>query len=299
MLISRLFIFILIFTSACIAFPTVAEETTNVPVPDEQVSITLSGGSNIKGVILEESDSALVIRTREGLDLTVPRDTIVAINPLHGRFAGSDFYRYDPNYSRLLFGPTGRALKKGHGYFSDYYIFFPGISYGVTDRFSFMAGMSLIPGINLGEQLKYFAPRYGIYQSENAATSVGFLNIMMEMENSAGIAFASHTIGKIDKSFTAAVGFGYLKEKGESVDFSESPIIMLGGNIRLTNYMAFVTENWFPTGFDLDLKYYPLTFALRFFNDDMAVDLGAIVVGELIQDGIPIPWLSFVYNFDH
>jgi hypothetical protein len=42
----------------------------------------------------------------------------------------------DPNYSRLLFAPTGRPLKKGDGYFSDYEVLFPGLAVGLTDHVS-------------------------------------------------------------------------------------------------------------------------------------------------------------------
>ncbi len=286
--------FCFVVVNSCSAHATDA----TVEVPVEQVSILLKGGTIIKGVILEQQTDKMLVRTREGLEINIDQGSIVSITPLHGRFIGDEFVHYDPNYTRLLFGPTGRPLKKGEGYFADYYVFFPSISYGFTDRFSLMAGMSLFPGVGFGKQVKYFAPRYAVHQSKNSATSVGFLNLLVNGNNSAGIAFASHTRGKVDKSFTAAIGFGYLKEESESVDFSELPIIMLGGNIRINNYTAFITENWLPMGFDLGLKQYPFTVALRFFSDNMAVDLGAILIGELVEDGLPIPWLSFVYNFD-
>ena len=36
--------------------------------------------------------------------------------------------------TRLFIGPTGRPLRKGAGYFSDHFIFLPGVAYGVTDN---------------------------------------------------------------------------------------------------------------------------------------------------------------------
>ena len=68
----------------------------------------------------------------------------------------------DPNYSRLLFSPTGRPLKKGDGYFSDYELLFPGVAVGLTDNLSIAGGVSLIPGLGLDEQVLYVSPKLGV-----------------------------------------------------------------------------------------------------------------------------------------
>ncbi len=59
------------------------------------------------------------------------------------------------NHTRLLFSPTGRPLGKGQGYFSDHYVVFPSVAYGLTDNLSIGAGMSVVPGMSLDEQLLY------------------------------------------------------------------------------------------------------------------------------------------------
>jgi hypothetical protein len=59
----------------------------------------------------------------------------------------------DPNYSRLLFAPTGRPLRAGDGYFSDYELLFPGVAYGLTDNVTLAGGVAIVPGLGLGEQL--------------------------------------------------------------------------------------------------------------------------------------------------
>src|SRR5687768_16544543 len=38
--------------------------------------------------------------------------------------------------TRLFLAPTGRPLRGGEGYFSDHWIFFPGLAYGVSDNFT-------------------------------------------------------------------------------------------------------------------------------------------------------------------
>ncbi|MDH5721633.1 MAG: hypothetical protein OEZ13_13585 [Spirochaetia bacterium] len=37
--------------------------------------------------------------------------------------------------------------------------------------------------------------------------------------------------------------------------------------------------------------------AVRFFGKQIAVDAGFIFIGEMLKQGFPAPWVSFIYNF--
>ena len=111
------------------------------------------------------------------------------------------------------------------------------------------------------------------------------------------ITFASGTIGKPDKSFTFGLGMGYTKSEGERFEFAKHPILVLGDNVRLSNTMALISENWIVTGKNFDFGEQPFGLALRFFGEHIAVDAGAIIIFDILDEGFPIPWLSFVYNF--
>lgn len=277
-------IFLLI--SLIASFPLYADD-----VEELQKRIELRGGSILNGNIVREDQNLITIHTSDG-EIVVKRESVVSIQPL----SHENDLLSDPKSTRLLFSPTGRPLKKGSGYFTDFYVFLPSISYGFNDRFSAMAGMSIVPGIGIGDQLKYLAPRYTFLESDNTATAAGFLNVFVDGGTSAGILYATHTVGRPDKSFTTAVGWGYLKEKSEDLDFHPYPIVMLGGNIRLGKYTSFVTENWLITG--ENIKNYPFVAGIRFFSKQFAVDVGAMYIADLIGSGIPIPWLSFAYHFE-
>lgn len=263
---------------------------------DSLVSISLKDGTTLKGKILRKDETTITVLTLGGLEVKAPLSLVISIQPLQGRVVKGKFYRADPNYSRLMFAPTGRPLRQGDGYFSDFYVFFPSIAYGLTSNISVMAGFSILPGIGFDEQLKYIAPRIGFQPSEKFAVSVGALYTSIE-DVAAGITFAVASFGQPDKSFTAGIGFGYTKEEGGKFEFTEHPIIMLAGNIRLSNNIALISENWFITGENFDLGEQPFGIAIRFFGDRLAVDVGAIIIGEVLDEGFPIPWLSFVYNF--
>ena len=264
---------------------------------DSLVSVSLKDGTSITGSIVAEDDDSLQIVTPAGLQVTVPRASIVAIRPAKGKVVDGVLQRYDPSYSRLIFAPTGRPLAAGEGYFSDYYVFFPGITYGLTDHVSITGGVSLLPGLGLGEQLVTLAPKVGLRVSDQLAVSAGTLFITVAGEGSVGIVFATGSFGRHDRSLTVGLGYGYTKERGESVDFAQHPIVMFGGNLRLSNSIALVSENWLITGQGAELDEQPFAVALRFFGERIAVDAGAIIIGEVIKHGFPIPWLSFAYHF--
>ena len=51
------------------------------------------------------------------------------------------------------------------------------------------------------------------------------------------------------------------------------------------------------TGEDFRLSGQPLGVALRFFGERLSVDAGFVLVAEVLDEGLPIPWLSFSYHF--
>ena len=272
----------------CAAMPLGAEEPA-----DSLLSISLTDGTHFEGTITQETATHIRIETLSGLEIKVPKTSIAAVKKRRvGAFSGPD-----PNYTRLMFAPTGRPLRRGDRYFFDYYVFFPGLAYGFTDRFGVAGGLSVIPGLGLTDQVLSLAPKLGLYASDDFALSAGVLYMNVAAEGAGGMAFVVGTKGRADKSFTCGIGLGYIAEEGEAVDFAEHPVLLLGGNIRLSESLALVSENWLILGEDIGIDQQPLGLALRFFGPRIAVDAGAIIIGEVIKEGFPIPWLSFVYNF--
>jgi hypothetical protein len=153
-------------------------------------------------------------------------------------------------------------LKKGQGYFSDYMLFFPGVAYGFTDNFTFGGGMTLIPGVDIDDQVFYFTPKFGLKTSRNTNIAAGALILALpEIDNESpvvGILYGVGTFGDPD---------------GRRV--------------------SFVSENWIFPEVDEPL----VSAGFRFFGEGISVDLGLInVLGEdIFFPGIP--WVDFVFNF--
>jgi hypothetical protein len=270
---------------------------------DRLVSVSLRDGNVLIGRITSEDAAQLVLLTSGGIEVKVPRAQIVKIEPvvirLEPRLRESRFSRDDPNVSRLMFSPTGWPLGKGEGQFADYGVVFPGFAVGLTNNLSLMGGVSVIPGLGLGEQLIYVAPRLAFETSKTTAFSAGVLYGTVGESSDragAGIAFAVGTFGRRHASFSAGAGFGFITHDGE-LEMAKRPIIMLGGEVQLSNSVAFISENWLILDEGFSMNEQPFGLALRFFGDRISADFGVVLIGEVLEEGFPIPWLSFTYRF--
>lgn len=270
----------------------VSSEELKIPDPDKIQIITMRGGSTLVGRITEIGEDEITFETDAGkMILSISKIEKVKEVPAQSMRKGQLWFE-NPNTTRLYFAPTARMLKKGEGYFSDYMLFFPGIAYGFTDNFTFGGGMSLLPGVDIGDQIFYFTPKFGIKSSRNSNIAAGALIIALpEIDNESpvvGIVYGVGTFGDPDGSLTVGLGYGFVED-----EIADKPMFMMGGEKRLSRRVSFVSENWiFP---DVDE---PLVSAgFRFFGEGISVDLALFnVLGE--DTFFPgIPWVDFVFNF--
>jgi hypothetical protein len=196
-----------------------------------------------------------------------------------------------------MFAPTGRPLKRGDGYFSDYELVFPGVAFGLTDNVSLAGGFSVIPSVGLDEQLFYISPKLGFDLGDRASVAVGALLAAAGGGDgdgeSAYIGFAVGTFGNAKRSLTVGLGLG-----DTSSEFSDAvPIVMAGGTATLSRHVALVGETWMFVDDDFRLAEQPFGVGVRLFSDRLSADVGVILSGELLDEGFPLPWLSVTYHF--
>jgi hypothetical protein len=257
-------------------------------------ALRLSDGSTLVGRIAAVSADSVTVRTTVG----ETRVALVAVRRVIELATGAvrsdgSYWFPNPNATRLLFAPTAYNLRQGEGYFSDYYIIFPGVAYGVTDRVTIGGGVSLIPGAG-SSQLLYVTPKVGLVQGERGALAVGglFATVPDLFDDgdaaSFGILYGVGTLGSRENNVTLGLGFGY---QGGRV--SGDPVVMLGGQTRVARRLALVSENYFaPGAFDSAL----LSYGARFLGEQLAFDLGF-----LNRSSDPIfpgfPYVGVVVNF--
>ncbi|HEY5908521.1 MAG TPA: hypothetical protein VIZ31_10780, partial [Vicinamibacteria bacterium] len=266
------------------------------------------------GVVVTEDAETVTFRTTSGLELTLAVSDIVSRGPATTATAALEPARRelsDPNDSRLLFAPTGRPLRKGDGYFSDHYVLVPGVAYGLTDHVSVSGGVSVIPSLGFDEQLFYVSSSVGWRFQEKAAFSLGGLYATGTEANEAGaLLFGIASFGPSDRSLSLGLGLAttrneeYLSdERGNytrtesSWSFRDAPVLMVGGTFRVGKRLSLVTESWLFPGGGFELSQQPFGVGLRFFGERLSVDVGLVLVAEVLDEGFPIPWLSFSYHF--
>jgi hypothetical protein len=260
--------------------------------PDTIQIITMQSGSKLMGRIISVGDNKITFKSDLG-ETIIDVATIKEIKEVPATAVKKGNYWFEnPNATRLYFSPTARMLKQGQGYFSDYYIFFPGVTYGITNNINLGFGMSLFPGVDINDQVFYFTPKIGLSATKNSCFSVGALILALpeidHERNTLGIAFGSGTIGSPDASLTFGLGYGFVNG-----DFADKPAVVIGGEKRFARRISFVSENWiFP-----NVDQVPISYGVRFFGEGLSVDLAFfnLLGDDAIFPGIP--WIDFVFNF--
>jgi hypothetical protein len=245
----------------------------------------LQDGSELVGYIVEQTDEKIWFITHSGIEFTIDRDQVIAVETVKGTWKKGRFTQSDPNSTRLFFAPSARTLEKGAGYFSIYEIFFPMLAIGVTDFFTVSGGMSLFPGSD--DQILYAAPKLRLLNTNEIDISTGVLYALFFNENF-GFAYGVATLTKPGYAVTGGMGWGFVD--GE---FSSRPFLMIGLEAGLTRRLKLISENWFVPA----EKGGILSFGLRFYGKKLAADLGLIKPTEA-TDGFPfLPWIGFTVNF--
>jgi len=293
----KLFFLLTTFLSTFLFSNVFAQEIQNLlQIPDSthvQVITTVDKSSNV-GRIVKIGENEIVFKAEFGT-IVIPIDKIKDIKEIPATAIKDGVYWFpNSNATRLYFSPTAFSLKKGDGYFADYYLFFPGFAYGITDNFTIGGGMSLIPGVDPADQIFYFTPKIGIKAAEKFCLAAGALILKVpdfdDEEDSpvAGILYGVGTFGEPDGSFTLGLGYGFVDN-----DFADKPFVLIGGEKRLSRRVGFVTENLIFPGIDNPI----VSYGIRFFGEKLSVDLALWnTLGEdLIFPGIP--YIDFVFNF--
>lgn len=271
-----------------------AQDTTSTsnlrPSPDSQlVKLTLRDGSVLIGRVLDVTPTTVRFASAVG-ETNIPRSAIrrvefAATTSVHD----GEYWPEDPSRTRLFFAPTGRMQHSGETYFSDAYVLFPSLQAGLNDHLSIGAGMSIVPGLGLDEQLYYLTPKVGVYASPKLNVAVGALVAGAGSISDAspfGIGYGVATVGGEDASVTAGAGFGF---SGRN---TSPAIFMLGGSARLSRNIALITENYLYTEQSSSAL---ISGGLRFMGDKLAVDLAGFTTSS---GGVPVvPYVAFIYRF--
>ncbi|HVD62303.1 MAG TPA: hypothetical protein VNC11_15635 [Gemmatimonadaceae bacterium] len=269
------------------ATPSVRDKVHVVDSTKIQI-ITLRDRSNLIGRVVNVRGDSVEFQMAVGR-VTLATGDIQEIKERDATVVHNGQYWFpNPNYTRLFFAPSGQMLKQGEGYFADYELFFPGIAYGLTDNISIGGGVSLFPA-GLDEQVYFITPKVGASFGDQIHVAAGLMVASTQGETG-GIGYGVGTVGNGDASFT--VGFGYGFAGGE---IASKPLLLVGGEKRLSRRIAVVTENYVLPTDDANLVF---SFGVRFMGENLTTDLALFnVAGDNAGEGIGFPFVDFVFKF--
>jgi hypothetical protein len=254
--------------------------------------IRLSDGSTVVGRIVRIEGDSLVFRTSSA-ELRLSRDAVRRVETSSAdRLRNGEYWPENPNATRLIFAPTGRQLKAGDGYFSNYMLFFVGVAGGLNDHVTLGGGMSIFPSDEfLSNNFYYLTPKVGLVQSDrfnlSAGALIGFAGFADE-GGSFGVLYGVATQGSRDHSVTGGLGWGYADGS-----LANAPVLMLGTEQRLTRRTSFVSENYIFLG-DGELNF--VSYGIRFMGEKISVDFA--LVNSLTEPVTPgIPFIGLVVAF--
>lgn len=290
----RLLVVAAIVVLALAAAPALrAQDTTSTanlqPTPSGRIVVlSLVDGSTLQGRVLEVTPTTIRFQSAIG-ETSIPRSAVRRVQLVdEQRVHDGQLWPEDPSRTRLFFAPTGRTLRQGEGYLSDAYVFFPSVQFGVTDAFTMGAGLSIIPGLGLDEQLYYITPKLGVVSGPDLNISVGALVAgapRLWNDSPFGVVYGVATFGGEDRNFTTGAGLVYNKTH------SDKALLMLGGTNRVSRSVALITENYLAAGESSAL----LSGGVRFIGEKLSVDLAAFV--STSERSYPVPYLAFIYKF--
>lgn len=273
------------------------------------VELRLNDGSVLYGTIERDSAGMVVLRTIAGVTIEVARAQIASLEPARGAIVNGEFRPYDANSTRLLFSPTARSLPRGQGYVGVYEFILPFVQVGVTDRLSFGIGTPLL---FLGDDTSrpvWVTPKYQFYRSERVSAAAGVMHFHVFGEDArVGVAYGVATIGSDDNALTVGTGWAYSRyyedeyapscssiparpcEPTRTAQVEGSPVLMVGGERRISRRAKFITENYVVDGSGI------VSFGVRFLGERLSADLGlAVPLG--VDEFVAVPVVNFVWTF--
>jgi hypothetical protein len=217
------------------------------------VQIETKDNNRIKGKVIEKTDTHLTIETASTGNITIERNKIRDIEAINLIDAG-DFAFENQHASRNLMTPTAFGVKKGEGYYKNTELVFNSIHYGITDHFSVGASADIMGPLTGNRPfLMTLNTKLSTPLGKNAAIAGGFTLIQTRPifsfgnetdGTSNGILYTVVTLGNKNTNLTVGGGYSMLLNKKPQQNPSNTALLTLSGQYRLSDHFALLTENW-------------------------------------------------------
>ena len=107
-------------------------------------------------------------------------------------------------------------------------------------------GASMIPGIRLSEQAFFVAPKVQLIRTKPVQVAAGVMWVQPVSEPGVGLLFSNVTAGSAQGAVTAGIGMPFTLS--DDLHVEADPMIMIGGELRVSRHVKVMSENWILTG---------------------------------------------------
>lgn len=257
------------------------------PPKDSTVFIEMKDGQEFRGVIVLEDETSITLKTANG---TLILDKSQIKERKFDDYTG-DFRFPNSHQTRYFFGPSGKPIKKGEGYYQNLLLVGNFMNYGVTNHFSIGGGFEFISTMS-GYPVWFITPKFGWNLTENWSIGTGIMIGGMRTEGAFGLPYAALTYGDNDDNITLGIG-GATDFKRSAETVLQSPLIMISGTKRVSNGIALLSENYILT--NSDISFFSID-GIRILSEKNAFDLGVILIPQATE-GIPLPYVGYSRKF--
>ncbi len=269
--------------------------------PQELVIIETKVGNEFVGVVLDEDDDKLVLKTEVFGVLTIRKKLIARRRIIDSsQMVVGKSWDDNPQSTRYLLTPNGYGLKKGEGYYQNIWVLVNQFSYGFSNRFSISAG--IIPIFFFGDAFGpvWVIPKFSIPIKEDDInmSAVAFIGTVAgESGGGAGFVFSNLTLGNRNRNWNFGIGWGYI-----AGEWAKRPVINISRMHRVSARSYLLTENYYlPSGYDSEFGVI-LSGGYRYMAKKVGIDFG-LYVSYTPRDrdywsnwgGIPILGVTFPF----
>jgi hypothetical protein len=198
-------------------------------------AVELLSGSSFVGKLIAQRENELDFMTKDLGRLTVQKANIRRLQLLTTSQA---LHGWEPvgNGTRVFFAPTARPLRRGEGYVQNIDIFLLGANYGITDNVSLGVLVPVLPGF--GFSVFALTPKVSFQVQDKLHVGGGVL-YASDFRSGGGVGYGVATYGSADNNITLGLGYGFA-----SGDFSNSPVVVVGGATRISRRISLLNETY-------------------------------------------------------
>lgn len=210
------------------------------------VRVITTEGNEFIGVVLEENENEVLLRTEQYGELRLSRSAIRQIMVVDEALIRDGVVWFEnPQATRYFWAPNGFGLEKGEAYYQNIWVLYNQATFGVSDHFSLSAGMVPLFLLRAGVTPVWLVPKISIpiKEGRSHAAAGAFLGALLGEQETFGIVFGSFTLGNRDSNGTLGMGWGYA---GGS--WATSPIVNIGFMARTSQRGYFISENYIIPG---------------------------------------------------